>query len=162
LAKTASGVPILGIGEVYNGEAVTLNPFLDKFFYVEGLLSNNLRMSLTGSEINHPDKAKKSTYNLAKKLDLKDAKNVDVLRKALGLDRLTATEALNLQSFLKKNTITIHDLASQATLDKAKTAGVGTLVDRVYHRTMTDIANTAQGTQFKRNVIIPATLQYCR
>jgi len=86
----------LGIGEVYNGEPVTLNPFLDKFFYVEGLLSNNLRMSLTGSEINHPDKAKKSTYNLAKKLNLKDAKNVDILRKALGLDRLTATEALNL------------------------------------------------------------------
>jgi len=69
-------------------------------------------MSLTGSEINHPDKAKKSTYNLAKKLDLKDAKNVDVLRKALGLNRLTSTEALNLQSFLKKNTISIHDLAS--------------------------------------------------
>lgn len=162
LAKTSNGIPILGIGEAYNGEPVTLNPFLDKFFYVEGLLSNNLRMSLTGSEINHPDKAKKSTYNLAKKLDLKDAKNIDILRKALGLNRLTVTEALNLQSFLKKNTITIHDLASQATLDKAKTAGIGILVDRVYHRTITDIANTAQGTQFKRNVIIPATLQYCR
>lgn len=166
LAKTSSGVPILGIGEVYNGEPVTLNPFLDKFFYVEGLLSNNLRMSLTGSEVNHPDKAKKSTYNLTKKLDFKDPKNgpknVDVLRKALGLDRLTTTEALNIQSFLKKNTITVHDLASQATLDKAKTAGVGTLIDRVYHKTLTDIANTAQGTQFKRNVIIPATLQYCR
>ncbi|MDY6153350.1 MAG: hypothetical protein SPI06_08055 [Terrisporobacter sp.] len=39
---------------------------LDKFFYVEGFLSNNLRMSLTGSEINHPDKAKQTTYNLVK------------------------------------------------------------------------------------------------
>ena len=27
---------------------------------------------------------------------------------------------------------------------------------------MESIINTAQGTQFKRNVIIPATLQYCR
>ena len=42
---------------------------------MEGLISNNLRMSLTGSEINHPDKAKKSTYNLFKKLDFENAEN---------------------------------------------------------------------------------------
>jgi len=42
---------------------------LDKFFYIEGFLSNNLRMSLTGSEINHPDKAKETSYKLAKSLE---------------------------------------------------------------------------------------------
>jgi hypothetical protein len=46
-----------------------LNPFLDKFFYVEGLLSNNLRMSLTGSEINHPDKAFGTVFNNVKDIE---------------------------------------------------------------------------------------------
>ena len=39
---------------------------MDKFFYVEGLLSNNLRMSLTGSEINHPNKASNTVFNNVK------------------------------------------------------------------------------------------------
>ena len=63
LAKTNNGKNILGIGDNYNNEDVILNPFLDKFFYIEGLLSNNLRMSLTGSEINHPNKAYNTLYN---------------------------------------------------------------------------------------------------
>ena len=47
---------------------VELNPLLDKFFYIEGFLSNNLRMSLTGSEINHPDKAFDTLFNTVKNL----------------------------------------------------------------------------------------------
>ena len=59
---------ILGIGRDFdkNAPGLVLNPFLDKFFYVEGLLSNNLRMSLTGSEINHPDKAFSTLFSNAK------------------------------------------------------------------------------------------------
>jgi hypothetical protein len=49
-----------------NEEGMMLNPLLDKFFYIEGLLSNNLRMSLTGSEINHPDKAFGTLLNTIK------------------------------------------------------------------------------------------------
>jgi hypothetical protein len=36
---------------------------LEKFFYIEGLFSNNLRLSLSGTEINHPDKAKGTLFN---------------------------------------------------------------------------------------------------
>jgi len=39
-------------------EKVELNPLLDKFFYVEGFLSNQLRYTLTGFETNHPIKTK--------------------------------------------------------------------------------------------------------
>jgi hypothetical protein len=35
-----------------------LNPLLEKYFYTDSLLSNNLRLELTGSEVAHPDKAK--------------------------------------------------------------------------------------------------------
>ena len=47
-------------------DGLELKPFLDKFFYIEGLLSNNLRMSLTGSEINHPNKASNTVFNNVK------------------------------------------------------------------------------------------------
>lgn len=45
-----SGELIINIGE-------EVNPFFEKFFYIEGLYSNNMRLLLSGSEINHPDKS---------------------------------------------------------------------------------------------------------
>ena len=39
-------------------EGIELNPLLEKFFYTESLLANNLRLELTGTEIGHPIKAK--------------------------------------------------------------------------------------------------------
>lgn len=35
-----------------------INPLLEKYFYLDTLLSNNLRLQLTGFETNHPDKSK--------------------------------------------------------------------------------------------------------
>lgn len=166
LAKTKDGKNILGIGDNYNNEDVILNPFLDKFFYMEGLISNNLRMSLTGSEINHPDKAKKSTYNLFKKLDFENAENgaqnIDIVKNLLGLSELSSTDAVAVQKFLKDNTTVVSDIFTQKIQDLAKAEGIDKIVNKIYNRTLIDIANVAQGTQFKRNVIIPATLQYCR
>jgi len=42
---------------ILQNESGEVNPFLRNFFYIEGLFSNNLRLSLSGSEINHPDKS---------------------------------------------------------------------------------------------------------
>ena len=38
------------------GETLEVNPILERYFYMESFLSTNLRLSLTGSEIGHPDK----------------------------------------------------------------------------------------------------------
>ena len=45
-----------------------INPLLEKYFYIDSLVSNNLRLSLTGFETNHPDKSKfvKMWDNVAK------------------------------------------------------------------------------------------------
>lgn len=66
LAKS-NGLNILSSSDIIAENDIELNPFLDKFFYIEGFTSNNLRMSLTGSEINHPDKAKKTLFDIVKK-----------------------------------------------------------------------------------------------
>ena len=35
-----------------------INPILEKYFYIDSLVANNLRFQLTGFETNHPDKSK--------------------------------------------------------------------------------------------------------
>nr|DAT77665.1 MAG TPA: hypothetical protein [Caudoviricetes sp.] len=44
-------------GDIEEGETITLNPALNAYFMLDNLIGNNLRMSLTGSEINHKVKA---------------------------------------------------------------------------------------------------------
>lgn len=127
---------------------VELNPLLDKFFYIEGFLSNNLRMSLTGNECNHPDKARNTLFNKVRNAE-----------SAEDVEELNATDAQlkALQQFFDENKIDnvgkLKDITAPVGLVK--------LVSKIYHDSINTIANTAQGTQFKRNVIIPATLQYC-
>jgi hypothetical protein len=47
---------------------------------------------------------------------------------------------------------------STRSVSDLKDANGDSILRAVYENTMTSIMNTAQGTQFKRNVIIPATL----
>ena len=167
-----NGKNIIGTGSTLDfNSAVELNPLLDRFFYVEGLYSNNLRMSLTGTEVNHPDKAKLTTYNLVKSFKtLQDFKNDGLSdEEALAkynaqVDRInsklagtyTDVQLLEAKQILKNNTINTSSLKY---LDnKYKTP----LIQDIREETLLNISNVAQGTQFKRNVIIPATLQYCR
>lgn len=55
-----NGQPIVNGAEIAPkpGDTVELNPILEKYFFTDSLLANNLRFELTGSEIAHPDKAK--------------------------------------------------------------------------------------------------------
>ena len=138
---------ILGIGKDFNKNepGMILNPFLDKFFYIEGLLSNNLRMSLTGSEVNHPDKAKGTLFSKVKGIS-----NFVDFNKATGLN-LNATQYQEVKTLLDRT----DDVVDLVEIDHP-------VIKQIYDKSIIRIINTAQGTQFKRNVIIPATLQYCQ
>lgn len=118
---------------------VELNPLLDKFFYIEGFISNNLRMSLTGNELNHPDKSRDTLYSL-----IKNGEEVK------GIDDNTAELIQNTNSVADLRTLKVKSKKSQK------------LIDWVYQESLLKMINVSQGTQFKRNVIIPATLQYCQ
>lgn len=146
---------IVSTSDSFNQELpVELNPLLDKFFYAEGLLSNNLRFSLTGFEVNHPA-GKKSPFNNALK-----AKTVEDWNK-LSIKELSQKDWAKVKTLLD-NSLDVDDLnrafaAAQSTMSTDAQEAVGRLLDIAY----TYATNTSQGTQFKRNVIIPATLQYC-
>ena len=142
------GRNILGIAGDFNKSepGLILNPFLNKFFYVEGLLSNNLRMSLTGSEINHPPKIKNTLFDIAKK-----APDWVKFKTATGLD-ITSQEYFEVAAIL--NTCdTVGDLVGYLH---------NPIINHIYEESIVRLTNAAQGAQFKRNVIITATLQYCQ
>ena len=133
-----------------------LNPFLQKFFYIEGLFSNNLRLSLSGTEINHPDKAKGTLFNRIVSAigNIKQADNPIKLNVAnKELENLLVGNKIKFESldrFIEEfsKARAINDLDGNPNMQD------------IYDRTIIEIINTAQGTQFKRNVIIPATLQH--
>lgn len=143
-------------GELILSKDSQMNPFLEKFFYIEGLFSNNLRLSLSGTEVNHPDKAKGTLFNkiVSAVKNIKDADNpikINVARKALEnllIDNKIGFESLDgfIEEFSQAKAI--NDLDGNPHMQD------------IYDKTIIEIINTAQGTQFKRNVIIPATLQH--
>lgn len=138
---------ITGIGSDFNqNKAVILNPLLDRFFLLEGLLSNNLRMSLTGSEINHPNKAFDTLYNTAK-----EAKTKEELLDLVNIGKVPDSQLLEAFKVIQ-NSDYVGDLVNYT----------NPILQSIYEQSLLTISNVSQGTQFKRNVIIPATLQYCQ
>ena len=133
-----------------------MNPFLQKFFYIEGIFSNNLRLSLSGSEVNHPDKAKGTLFNkigaaVKSVLEATDQLKINISRKEL--ETLLINNKIPFQSvdeFIDEfgQFKAINDLDGHPNMQS------------IYDKSIIEIVNTAEGTQFKRNVIIPATLQH--
>lgn len=150
---------VLGLSGDFNKneEGMMLNPMLDKFFYIEGLLSNNLRMSLTGSEINHPDKAFDTLLNTIK--DPEEVHDFVTFNKVTG-EHLRSKEEYEQVKAIIDQCDTVSEIRDKA-VEFANTP-IGSILYGIYDRSIIKIINTAQGTQFKRNVIIPATLQYCQ
>lgn len=127
-------------GKVDEKAKVILNPVLDKFFLIDGLIGNNLRHSTTGSEINHKIKALKS-LNLKNEVVKKIADNEILLSEFNGLTS-------NLEN------LTFYDLHNL----KATSSKLKKILDDVYNEQVYLIENLGQNAQFKRNVIISATM----
>lgn len=131
----------------------TINPMLNAYFLIDNLIGNNLRFSTTGSEINHKIKA------LAK-LDLKSKiPNIEINK----------SNILLLNSEYDDNILTFYDLKKM--IDKGKeliNQGIATEdlplestindLQKTYDDQIYLIENLGQNAQFKRNVIMSATM----
>ena len=133
-------------------EVLEINPVLNAFFMIDNLVGNNLRFSLTGSEINHKVKA------LAK-LDL-GAKGANLYK-----DFIQAYSPS-----YDGGTITFYDI-SRAMDNWGRSIGSDDDISpeeekiinglmKIYNDNIYKIENGAQNAQFKRNVIIPGTMRY--
>lgn len=149
LAKV-DGKDILYGSRIKNYKTLQLNPILEKYFYLDSLLSNNLRFSLTGSEVAHPDKAKIKWEKELKAVGLE--KYPPFLDNKGQLDINKVSDLVDVYDHILNYSSSPNlDESSMETLDKLWS---------FYHSVIRKISAGAQGTQLKRNVIIPATLQY--
>ncbi len=140
-------------GSIVDDVDITLNPMLNAYFLIDNLIGNNLRFSTTGSEINHKIKA------LAK-LDLK---------KKIKNENLNKRNILFLNPEYNQNVLTFYDLKKMIDNGKeliangAKMDGVpleNTIADleAAYDDQIYAMENLGQNAQFKRNVIMSATM----
>ena len=131
-----NGVPIMS-GELIDFNAnLEVNPIIEKYFYLDSLLANNLRLAETGSEVAHPDK---SSIDLEGKF------------KSLGINQNNHPELY----------VTAKDGTLVPTRNYIKYyTSTDPNVRKLYAEIIRKVEVGAQGTQLKRNVIIPATLQY--
>lgn len=161
-----------------------INPILEKYFYTDTLLANNLRFQLTGFETNHPDKSKfaKMWNNIAKGVQItnpliSNMKEIEAMQKAkvwlvsdgaeeTYSDKIITSKPEIAEGFdnfidLRPYGLSTTDLKALNELDlyelsKSQNKKLAKLASNL----MTIIENISQGTQLKRNVIVPATMHY--
>ena len=128
------------------GDVFTINPILNSFFMLDNLIGNNLRYSLTGSEINHKIKAL-AKLNLGTRGALLYKSFIQKYNKAYKDGTIT---------FLDID-IALRNYTENPTPEEASAAkALRTLYDEQIYK----IENGGQNAQFKRNVIIPGTMRY--
>lgn len=151
LAK--SGNEDILYGSIDDNADFTLNPMLNAYFLIDNLIGNNLRFSTTGSEINHKIKA------LAK-LDLK---------KKIKNENLNKSNILFLNPEYDQNVLTFYDLKKMIDNGKELIANGAKVEEVPLENTIADLEaayddqiyameNLGQNAQFKRNVIMSATM----
>lgn len=146
-----NGEPIVNGAEISAGpnDVVELNPILEKYFYTDSLLANNLRFELTGSEVAHPDKAKVNYSEYVYQAGITPQTNPDYFS-------YNEDGSIKMTKDSKGNSIpAVNGKFNDLVWVKSQPG-----LNSVYQQAILKVEAVAQGTQLKRNVIIPATLQY--
>lgn len=174
-------IPILHTN--VDGFITELNPLLERYFYTDTLLANNLRYQLTGFETNHPDKSKftKMWDNVVKGMDINNPyllmNNIKAIQKAkiwlvsenvneVYDDKIITNDSQILDNpkdviDLRSTRLSINDLKALNDLDLYELSQSNNYnIRAIANKIITIIENISQGTQLKRNVIIPATMHY--
>lgn len=175
-----NGRNIMSLSDGFNpNKKVELNPLLDKFFYVEGFLSNQLRYTLTGFETNHPivtqtqfDKLyeayngvvthKLTSYDQVKQwLDSQSQLDENQRDKNYSDIKFITDSSIFNQAHQAFRFNDLNDLGNYLYSEQGKTDSAHSFLQDLWETSNIQILNNRQSTQFKRNVIISATLQYC-
>lgn len=168
--------------ELQENEEFIINPALNAFFMIDNLIGNNLRFSLTGSEINHKVKAL-AKLDLGKEFNLFRNKiqqlNPNYDGKTLSFYDVTKAlenyKTLQIIAQLEQDFEAADPMEAMGIgqaigeLSKDLPAGFSLegiteedikRIQTIYDDQIYKIENAAQNAQFKRNVIIPATMRY--
>lgn len=142
LAKVKSGSTWENVIDISQLNGVILdefevNPIIERWFYLENLLSSNLRLAQIGSEVADPDKTSGvSVESIAKEFEKTNPEFHDYIIN--NFDSVT-----DIGIYLQGNPLpSENDIELQLLYDEA----------------INKIINACENAQYKRNVIIPATM----
>ena len=116
------------------------NPLLEKYFYTTTLLSNNLRLALIGTELNHKVKSLKG---VSKELESLLSEEQIQYIKAVG--GIKSTQKINLADI--KNAIDARGELSESLIP-------------IYEQELYKVETPEQNAQLKRTVTVPGTMRY--
>ena len=161
-------VAITSLSQLNKLSDVEINPIFKRYFYIENILSQNLRYSILGSEVADPDKvsgvdmskdfAKGSTYY--KKLQRAGFDNTEIEEISNGsvADLFLKAQPdywyspdMNLVELIPEQKKQQED---QKKRDEKKYNAIKEIKDEIADK----IISSCEGAQYKRNVIMPATM----
>lgn len=128
------GQVVLGENEVFE-----LNPILNSYFMIDNLVGNNLRYTITGSELNHKIKS-------LKKLDLNKQFAPHIKR----INELNGDP--------ENQRITFYDIQSAIANMPPELTAQDKAIKSLFNKLIYAQENLGQNAQFKRNVPIPGTI----
>ena len=129
-----------------------INPLLEKYFYTTVLLSNNLRLSLIGTELNHKVKDLKDiTSNLEEKFNKDQLK---FIKKYAGIKR---GQKINLPDIKFAVDNYVSNLGLEITQNDSEF--ISELED-IYKQELYKVETAEQNAQLKRTVTVPGTMRY--
>lgn len=155
-----------------------INPILEKYFYIDTLVANNIRLQLTGFETNHPDRSdfKKLWGNIANGVGIENDlinnkywKNEKGVIEATGnIDRLQKSKiiwghpALGKTSYLEQHPGSIIDWDDVFNVDRNKfiTEALGTDDVKARYQYLKEFYNYVRGDGEYNSDLIPIYEQY--
>lgn len=132
LAKKGSKYILFG-NKLESLDGITINPILEQYFYTQSLLSTNLRYSLTGSEVNIPQKYKPNMQEF-----------------------IPLIGGTSLQLIAETRNLTLSDIKEW--LNRNPTDSSFDAINQLYQKDIKMVRNERQMSLLKRNVPIPATI----
>lgn len=132
IAKTKDG-KIIQSGEIVTDDAI-INPLLLRYFNLDNLVSANIKYPLLGAETSHPNKASVNLKNIASQF----------------------TPGIFTSSEINKYSTDLVSLKKGISKTKGNKQKE---LKRIWNKLVYETISAAEGTQYKRNVIMPATFQ---
>lgn len=145
LAKDLTTGENITYGKIDKSHKFQLNPILEAYFYLDNLLSNNLRLTYVGTEAVHPVKS-------LKKVNVYDSLNNEG-KAFIDFIDVNAKENLTLYDLDQM----LQKFAADPANDAVNDPGFANAAE-VYSQFIHDSVNGTQVTQTKRNVPISATM----
>ncbi len=155
LAKDENGNNIF-YGDIPSDAVI--NPLLEKYFYISTLLSNNLRLSLIGTELNHKVKdLSKITSKLESSNPEKRTLTVEQSKFIRKYSKLKKDQKINLPDIKFAIDNYISSLGTEINQNDLEFVSE---LENIYKQELYKVETSEQNAQLKRTVTVPGTMRY--